>query len=227
MDKRVAWIVPLVAACGGPSAGQPAQPAQPDKPGSTGDLFAPLFVMGATTQYDVVTASSHHDEQDPTANAQGFVHEEAKSTMTCTVRTAVDATVFRGAWLACEPELAVPVAGATPTGAYFTTEDGLWRVDKPLEEVVTADLTPATMLLAASPVAVERKHEEPDGSGGELYKVEQRPADGAWCATRITWSGDDGGVKLCFAAGKGLVGGSASFGGGSSIDATYELAAKR
>ena len=228
MMKRLAWIVPLVAACGGAGGKPDPGIGNTARPGSTGDLFAALFVKGAATQYDVVTRTTYWDDQDPTADANGNVTKETTSTMTCTVDEVVDVTGGgRGAYLACSPEPNVPVGGASPTGGYVATADGLWRVDKAVAEVVAADLTADTMLLAAKPVAAERKHEEPDGSGGSLYKVEQRPVDGAWCATRASWAGDDGGATLCFAAGKGLVSGVAYFGGGSTIDVEFELAAKR
>jgi len=209
--RRVLILASSLAACGGgalpASTRTTARPADPS--GSLPSHYAPLFVDGAEYRYQVTSVVTMDGERT-----------ESKSMMTCKVTRLTALTKARAAWLACDLVHDIPVEGASPTGAYVATEDGLWRLEKFPADAAMATLADDDRVVLATPREEVILRQE-GGDGGEEKKVVRR-ADGAWCWSHSMWSGDDGSVELCFAAGQGLVGGSAHWGGGSVREITYE-----
>jgi hypothetical protein len=217
-----------LAACGGASSA-PTTPSGPDTtdtgPDSDGGapVYARLFEQGRTWMFDATYATSWYDPSDPAADASGNVRSSKTGRFGCTVAEVkqVAELGMAIAHVACTEPPGVPAIG-NATGGYFArTSAGLWRLDQPPGE--TVELADEEMFLPAVAAPRQRSFEDPDGSWGWSRSVEQR-ADGAWCATASSWSGDDGGVTMCFRADVGLVGGAAFFGGGMSSDLTYEAA---
>jgi len=204
-------LASALTACGGSTRTAPTlTTAQPAVPGAgLPSHYAPLFVDGAEYRYQVTSVTTMDGERT-----------EAKATMTCKVTQRTALAKAQAAWLACDLAHEVPVADATPTGAYVAIADGLWRLAKMPDDAAVATLDDNDRVVLAIP-REEVIHRHEGGDGGEERKVVRR-ADGAWCWSHAIWSGDDGSVELCFAADKGLVGGRAHWGGGSVRELTYE-----
>ena len=218
--KRVALVLAL-AACGGKSGGSASNPGT-GTAGVPAPLYAALFVSGAQLRFATTHTSSHWDDQDPKADAQGNVKLTKQGTMSCIVdqvkRYPAGAIAAR---VTCDDDNSVPVGDSTPTGVYVATRAGLWRTaDFPTDDAAITALAPADMLIAATPAPKSETKNQDEGFGEKLDI--ERGADGTWCVSRTSWGGDEGGTKLCFREGDGLVAGAAFWAGGSSQELSYE-----
>jgi hypothetical protein len=189
-----------------------------------GTPYRLLFDAGRTWSYRVEASRSWWDDQDPRADAQGSVHEAASGEMICRVAEvrALAAGVI-AAELGCEGAANIPVHPSSPSGVYVATGAGLWRFDTYPAEGVLATLDPDKSLMARAPVprSIEEKDGEQEGFGA-MFTV--MPAgDGGWCSESLWVGGDEGGWRLCFEPGRGLVSGGAHFAGGSYAEYRFEL----
>jgi hypothetical protein len=212
------WILAAAAACGGaPSKATTAGGDNDSVGGGVPPLFAALFVDGKRFIYNVEITTSHWDESDPKADPDGNVTDTTTASMTCTVRGMQNFTSAVAVKLECDT-----TDDIAPTGVYVATPDGLWRLDAfPMDDAAIATLPASDMVLPASPRAKEDSTEDPGGEGGSMVAIQER--DGGWCRTESSWSGDEAGTSVCFATGKGLVGGSSWWAGGSTKDIKYTL----
>lgn len=197
MIQRLAVILPIVAACGGarPPKQQPAIPSP---------LYAGLFVEKAVYRYELVTSRSGPDPEDD---------ESRTSLMTCTVGSVERTPTAIIAPLTCEIDAALAAQRADPSGVYVATADGLWQVES-VERARLGTFRAERALLTAFPT--ERRRVDPNGVETEI----SRGNDGVWCVSQWWSSGDDGDTSVCFAGGS-LDSGSASWSGGSSLEASY------
>lgn len=196
---RSAWLVIGLAGCWTSSVAvvPPAVPIVPAKPQPPA-LFAALVKPDATWTLpaEIVTA------------VPGQTDREA-GTVTCETSTTVEDARWK-VDLHCEGMRFADLVN----GVYVITPAGMW-IESTDE---TAALDGTNILLAATPVAYERRqeHEEHGSSFGSAVKAE--PRGEAWCISHDDWGGDEGGHALCIQAGKGIVGVSGYFAGGMTED---------
>jgi hypothetical protein len=184
-------------------------------------LYAGLFVRGAHFTYKVDSESTYWDDSDPNADKSGNVTNKSTGTMTCTVAEVVELPSAIAAALVCDDSINVPTSNASPRGTYVATAAGLWRTDGIPAE---APSDPKTMLLPAVPAETKLVDKDPDNEGFWSETSISRSGDG-WCREESSVAGDEGGSSICFGNGA-ITGGSASFAGGSSHDATYTLTSR-
>jgi hypothetical protein len=212
------WIAILMAAACGRAPSKPTTVKNDTEiGGGVPPLFAAMFVDGKRFSYKVETKTSFWDDTDPKADQDGNVADVQTGTMTCTVRGMQNFTSAVALKLECDS-----TDDLAPTGVYVATPDGLWRLDAfPVDDAAIAKLDAKAMLLPAFPVAKEAKDEEVDEGAGSIVAIIEK--DGGWCHTESSWGGDEAGTSICFATGKGLVGGSLWWAGGWTKDTTYTL----
>lgn len=184
------------------------------------------MIPGADYRRNDRCSSTRHADQN---DGDKLDEKTAKTgTLACTVATV-------------EPfgdgKLAHVTCAASPSPGFITDGDvsswfamtaaGLWRFDGDPSSVkgrpsTPAELKPAAMALAATPVAETRTSPDSADDDGRSITVTQGPG-GAWC-TELLDAGPGGanGHAFCLTPGVGLTSGSVLVDGGSEV--SYELA---
>ncbi len=177
-------------------------------------LYAGLFEQGKRWSF-----SAEVKRQSPNTDGARPSRETQHGTLVCEVKHVERLVQALVAQVECDGP-SIPMHPDNPAGTYVATADGLWRVESvPRAPEDLSKLSPSDRLLARSPRAGER-HSPTDSSGCEQWQKTRVFQDG-FCVTEGTACGDDGGFTLCFSQSRGLIGGSAYFGGGSVYDLWY------
>jgi hypothetical protein len=100
-------------------------------------------------------------------------------------------------------------------GYWLATAAGLFHAR---EEPVTPPVLDENLLvLQAKPAALS--HERTLDVGGERFTIEAQA--GGYCASHMSWSGDESWTKVCIVQGKGFVSGSWGWAGGSTHESEF------
>ncbi len=178
-------------------------------------FYAALFEQGKQWSF-----SAEVRLQSPSTEGQRPKIKTHHGTLVCEVKHVERSLQAHVALVECDGP-SIPQHPDTPAGTYVATADGLWRVEQvPRAPDDLAKLSPNDRLLARWPRAGERKVSPADSSDCEQWQKTHVFRDG-FCVSEGTACGDEGGFTLCFSQSRGLIGGSAYFGGGSTYDLRY------
>jgi hypothetical protein len=209
----VLWSAAALAACGPKPA---AHTTTPDNTGGTplaaATPYAHLFEEGRSWTYQVKHTSSHWDDQDPKADANGNVNEEEETTATCRVDSMTKGAEGAYSTLACD---GLDEGTALASAQWFMDDTGLY-VDRGGDD--------KDLVLAAVPAERHDAQHEDDGDPTEETSFDEIKQDGdKWCWTVAYLQGDESWDTICFAGGD-IVSGDFGWSGGSTEETTYEVA---
>jgi hypothetical protein len=182
-------------------------------------LYAALFEPGRTFAYDVHREEHYWDDANPTADADGMVHNLSDYIMTCTVARVEQLGGNQVSEVACDggDDHLLNVI----RGYYAATAEGLCLIEEmPASAEQLAEWSQAGLMCMLTPSPVARRHEMGEADWGSLVVISEG-ADGSWCSAVSFWGGDEGTVRLCVAEGRGITEAVSSWAGGS----VHELSA--